>query len=374
MKLKIRQTVSTTDKDDNILTLTYASKTITQTISLKIKSSALKSLLYSSGAEDGTVINPPTLKFLPFDEYGNICTGVFDPIEYPKDKLQTLTKGISLDNYPVTSNIIAEDGYVFVQYGCNKATTIQVTSTYFTETYTYKLLSGPIDSSSTYAQVIKYEGVIAGDITTINIYPKDKYGNDVYSFSDSDISNFVVHYSLGEDISITISKDCKKKEEDTTYITCEANITKSGDVIFGVDYSDKVVECRNCEFNISPDVLDFSKTKVVNQNTNKEMSKTIINTLSISVNPKFILSFFDRFMNEIINQNEIHNLDVKTKIEVTDVKLCVENSNLNKISSLCKSTSNDENEEKWKYITSVNSYQYIVYTQNDELIYPVQIT
>ena len=374
MKLKIRQTVSTTDKEDNILTLTYASKTITQTISLKIKSSALKSLLYRSGAEDGTVINPPTLKFLPFDEYGNICTGVFDPIEYPKDKLQTLTKGISLDNYPVTSNIIAEDGYVFVQYGCNKATTIQVTSTYFTETYTYKLLSGPIDSSSTYAQVIKYEGVIAGDITTINIYPKDKYGNDVYSFSDSDISNFVVHYSLGEDISITISKDCKKKEEDTTYITCEANITKSGDVIFGVDYSDKVVECRNCEFNISPDVLDFSKTKVVNQNTNKEMSKTIINTLSISVNPKFILSFFDRFMNEIINQNEIHNLDVKTKIEVTDVKLCVENSNLNKISSLCKSTSNDENEEKWKYITSGNSYQYIVYTQNDELIYPVQIT
>ena len=285
-----------------------------------------------------------------------------------------MTKGISLDNYPVTSNIIAVDGYVLVQYGCNKATTIQVTSTYFTETYTYKLLSGPIDSSATYAQVIKYEDVIAGDITTINIYPKDKYGNDVYSFSDSDISNFIVHYSLGEDISITISKYCKKKEEDIAYISCEANITKSGDVIFGVDYSDKVVECRNCEFNISPDVLDFSKTKVVNQNTNKEMSKTIINILSISVNPKFILSFFDRFMNEIINQNEIHNLDVKTKIEVTDVKLCVENSNLNKISSLCKSTSTDENEERWKYITSGNSYEYIVYTQNVGLIYPVQVT
>ena len=26
---------------------------------------------------------------------------------------------------------------------------------------------------------------------------------------------------------------------------------KSGDVVFGVEYSDKVVECRNCEFNIS---------------------------------------------------------------------------------------------------------------------------
>ena len=378
MKLIIRQTVSTTTSDgqkNNILTLTYASRTISQTISLKIKSSELKSLLYRSGAEDGTVINPPTLKFLPRDEFGNICTQVFDQIEYPKDKLQTITKGISLDNYPVTSNIIAEDGYVYVQYGCNKATTIQVTSTYFTETYTYKLLSGPIDSSTTYAQVIKYEGVIAGDITTINIYPKDKYGNEVNSFSDSDISNFVVQYSLGEDISITISKDCKKKEEgDSIYINCGANITKSGDVIFGVDYNDKTVDCRNCEFNISPDVLDFSKTKVVNQNTNKEMSQTNINTLTISVNPKFILSFFDRFMNAIINQNEIHNLDVQTKLEVTDVKLCVQNNNLNKISSLCKSTSSDENEEKWKYITSGNSYQYMVYTQNAGLIYPVQIT
>jgi hypothetical protein len=38
MKLKIKQTISTTGKDNNILTLSYQAKPISQTISLKIKS------------------------------------------------------------------------------------------------------------------------------------------------------------------------------------------------------------------------------------------------------------------------------------------------------------------------------------------------
>ena len=374
MKLKIKQTISTTGKKNNLLTLSYQAKTISQTISLKIQSAELKTIRYVTGAEDGTVINPPTLQFLPYDEYGNICTQVFDSTEYPKEKLEALIQGISINGYTVTSNVYINNNYLYAQYGCTKVTTIQVTSSYFSETLTYKLTSGPIDSSTSYAQVVKNEGVVAGDITTINIYPKDKYSNDVISFSETDITLFDVQYSLNEDAAVTISNNCKKKEESIPYINCEVNITKSGNIIFGADYNDKIIKCINCEFNIVPDSLYFPNTKVVNQNTNKEMSLTTTNTLTVTATPKFILSFYDRFMNSIINEDEVKNLQINTNLEVTDVKLCVENSKLNKISSLCKSTSEDENVEKWKYISNGNSYKYIVFTSTEGLTYPVAIT
>ena len=377
MKLKIIQTNATTtsvDKTNNILTLTYESKTISQKIYLTIKPSSLKTLSYREGLEDGTVINPPMLKFLPFDEYGNTCTRVFDSTEYSNEKLQNLAKGISKDGYNTISNIKAEDGHVLISYGCYNVTTIEVTSEYFSDTYSYKLNSGPIDSTKSYAQVTKTENIIAGEINTINIYPKDKYGNDITSLISDDVDKFDVQYSIGGDSSIAISKGCQKKEGTINYITCETNITKSGDIIFSVDYSDKIINCNNCEFKINPNVLDFSKTIVINQNTNKEMSRTDSNTLTVTTNPIFILNFFDRFMNSIINQNEINNLEVKTNIEITDVELCVENGNLNKKSSLCKSSSSNENEEKWKYITDSNSYKLLVYNSDIVLTYPLKIT
>ena len=145
---------------------------------------------------------------------------------------------------------------------------MEVTSYYLAETYKYYLASGPIDSSTTFAQIVKYEGVIAGDINTLKIYPKDKYENNITSFTDTDISNFEVYYNLGEDASVTISKYCTKKVDTFTYINCETNITKIGNVQFGVDYSDISLECKKCQFTISPGAIDFYKTKVINQNTN----------------------------------------------------------------------------------------------------------
>ena len=374
MKLKIKQFVTTTGKENNILTLTYQSKTITQTISLNIKSASLKYITYSSGLKDGTVINPPILAFIPYDEFGNICTQVFDKNEYPQNKLNALFKGESKEKYSLTSNIYTDNAYIYVSYGCTKVTKIDVTSTYFTQTYSYQLFSGPIDSSTSYAEIVKIENVIAGDINNIKIYPKDKYKNDVSSLSDDELSNFEVHYTIGGGDSITISGNCKKIEGKPIYISCEKNITKSGNVLFGVDYSDKVVNCINCQFDINPDALDFLKTKVINKNNNKEMSKTNINVLSVTINPNFVLSFFDRFMNSIINENEVKNLGVNTDIEITDVKLCVKNDKLNKLSALCDSTENDENIEKWKYVPNGNNYKLKVYTKTQNLIYPVQIT
>ena len=369
--LKINQTVSTNIKP-NILSLTYSSKKISQTISLTIKSSSLNKLVYQDGCKDGTVINPPTLIFIPYDQYGNLCTDISDSNKYPQDKLNSLLTGISLDGYGVTSSIYTLGGNLYVLYGCTSVTTIQITSEYFPETYKYKLYSGPIDPRYTYAEVVKYQDVIAGDITTINIYPKDINKNNVSSISEDDLTNFEVFYNIDEDSSVTISDDCKIVEGQFNYISCKANITKSGDIDFGVDYSNSAVDCYNCEFNISPDTLDFSKTKVVNQNNNKEMSKITTNTLTITNNPKFNLSFYDRFMNAIINKNEVENLVVSTTIEITDVLLCIENNNLNKISSLCKNN-NDENEEKWKYIPSGDSYNLKVTSKNEDLIYPLSI-
>ena len=66
------------------------------------------------------------------------------------------------------------------------------------------------------------------------------------------------------------------------------------------------------------------------------MSQTSLNTLTVSSDPKFILYFYDRFFNTIIDENEVKKLEVITKIEVTDIKLCVQDSKLNKISYICK--------------------------------------
>ena len=57
----------------------------------------MKYITYSSGLKDGTVINPPILAFIPYDEFGNLCTQVFDKNEYPQNKLNALFKGESKD-------------------------------------------------------------------------------------------------------------------------------------------------------------------------------------------------------------------------------------------------------------------------------------
>ena len=58
MKLLITQYVSYTNLNnkDNVLTLTYDNKAITQKITLHIKHAELSVLEYVSGAQDGTVV------------------------------------------------------------------------------------------------------------------------------------------------------------------------------------------------------------------------------------------------------------------------------------------------------------------------------
>ena len=372
MKLKIVQT-SITNEQPNIITLSYASKTITQTISLTIKPSSLNKLKYINGAKDGTIINPSILSFSPYDEYENLCTDISDSIKYPQDKLNSLIRGTSLNGYTVTSKIYTDGKYLYAQYGCTFVTTIKVTSNYFSESYTYKLLSGPIDSKYTFAEVEKNQKFIAGRVIKIKINPRDKNNNPISSISQDDLLNFEISYSIDEINYASIPKACNIVNGNDNYIICETNVTKSGDINFGVDYSNSAVNCQNCNIKISPDSLDFSKTKVFNQIIDKEMSKDSPNTLTTTYIPIFILKFYDRFMNSILNENDVINLKVSSTIEITDVFLCIENSKLNKIVSLCKDN-NDENEEKWQYITNKNTYNLKITSSNKNLIYPITIT
>ena len=377
MKLLITQYVATTGGKDNILYMTYKSASITQTVALRIKCAGFKSLEYHSGAVDGTVVNPSIVKFIPKDSYGNLYTDLFDSQLYPKSELEKLTKGVSVEKYPLTTNNYVSDGkYLNVQYGCKNVTTIKLTlPNKNPNTYTYRLLSGPIDPENSFAEVEKTKGVTAGDISTIRVYPKDVYGNNITNVTKEDLAQFDVGYGVNKGSSVDISKSCSIISTNSYYFTCKTNVTQAGDIKFNVDYTDKNVPCINCEFIINPDKIDFSKTKVFNKNDDKEMSRTAVNTIPVSTNPNFELYFFDRFMNSITNKTEVAELKVNTSLVVTDVKLCVSNNDLTKLSNLCKSQNNDENENKWKYITNGDNYKLVVTeTKTTESIsFPVKI-
>ena len=377
MKLFVIQKKATIGRDDNILYLTYEKKSIPQSVTLHIKCSPnLLELVYHSGAVDGTVIEPSIVKFIPKDEYGNLFTDLFDETLYPKEKLDQLTNGESVEGYLITTNnYVSDNQYLNVQYGCKKVTTMKVTSKYNPNAYQYKLWSGPIDPDKSYAKIEKTEGVIAGDTSKLIIYPRDIYENIVTNSTKEDLDKFNVDYEVDKDYKRDISDTCDTNNfvED---FSCQTIITKAGDVEFNVEYDEKGVKCINCEFNIGADKLDFTKIKVYNKNENKEMSKTELNTLPVTVNPNFLINFFDKYENPINDKTEVEKLNVKTDIVVTDVKLCVSNNDLTKLSTLCKSTNGDENEERWKYLPNGDNYKLIVTetTRNEQLTYPVQLT
>ena len=377
MKLLVTQKIASTGGVDNMLHFKYKSESIPTPVTLHIKCAKLYTLEYHSGAVDGTVVNPSIVKFIPRDKFKNIYTDLFDNTLYPKEKLEKLTNGVSVEGYKLTTNNYVSDGkFLNVQYGCKNVTTIKVTcnNNLNNNTYKYKLWSGPVDPDKSYAEIEKTKDVVAGDISKLIIYPKDIYGNNVTNLTKDDLDKFDVDYEVNKVNKVDISKLCGIAE--TLLPNCKANITKSGDVIFTVDYNDKPVNCRNCEFFINPDKIDFSKTKVFDKNDNKEMSKTELNTLPVTILPNFELYFFDRFMNPTINKTEVEELPVITEFVVTDVKLCVANNGLTKLATVCKSTNITENEEKWFYLPDGDKYKLLVKKSKtlEQLSYPCKLT
>ena len=115
LTLLITQYVTTTGKKDNILSFTYQNQKINQTVSLNIKCADFKYLEYHSGAVDGTVVNPSIVKFIPRDLYGNVYTDLFDEKLYPKEKLEKLTQGVSVEGHPLTTNNYVDGQFLNVQ-------------------------------------------------------------------------------------------------------------------------------------------------------------------------------------------------------------------------------------------------------------------
>ena len=377
IKLSVIQKVSTIGREDNILSLSYAKKPITQTVTLHIKCSpGLKELIYDSGAVDGTVINPSIVRFIPKDKFGNLYTDLYNKTLYPKEELEKLTKGVSDKGYELTANsYVSDDFYLNVQYGSTKVTKITLTSGYNPNTYQYYLWSGPIDPDKSFAKVEKIENVKAGDTSKIIIYPRDIYDNIVTNATEDDLAKFDVDYEIDKDYKQDISDKCDTSTF-TDNFNCKTIITKSGEVEFLVEYEEQIVKCINCVFNIGPDKLDFSKTVVYNKNENKEMSKTELNTLPVTITPNFLLHFFDKYNNRITDEKEVAELEITTQIVITDVKLCVSNNALTKLSTLCKSQNNDENEQRWQYLPNGDGYKLIVIETKtkEELLYPVRLT
>ena len=379
--LLITQYVSFTNfgNKDNVLTLTYENKAITQKITLHIKHAELKVLEYVNGAKDGTVINPSIVKFTPKDAYGNLFTDLFDEKLYPKNKLEELTKATSVEKYELTTNNYVSDGkYLNVQYGSKKVTTIKLNAEYNTNTYTYKLWSGPIDAEHSYAQLEKTEGVKAGDQSTLDVYPRDVYDNVVTNVTSDDLSKFQVNYEVNKETKTEVTKSCNvnSMKDSADHFSCQTTITKSGKIEFVVDYDSSSVKCNKCSLNITPDKLDFDQTKVIYTNENTELSKTELNTLSVTVVPNFELYFYDKYQNQITDKDEVNGLVVTTEIVVTDVSLCVTNKDTTKTSTLCKVENSNENERKWSYVPNGESYQLIVKetTTKKEIDYKIKIT
>ena len=195
-----------------------------------------------------------------------------------------------------TNNWVSDNKFLNVQYGSKKPTYIRVTcnNNLNPNTYRYKLWAGPIDPERSYAEIEKTKGVRAGDITKLNIYPKDMFGNDVTNVTDDDLKKFYVDYEVNKEDKTDISDTWAPENNKIYKLKCQTNITKAGNALFTVDYDD-----------IHPDVIDFSKTKTFNKNENKEMSKTELNVLPSTINPNFELFFFDRFMNPVTDKDEV---------------------------------------------------------------------
>ena len=133
------------------------------------------------------------------DKFDNLFTDLFDEKIYTKEQLNKLTNGKSSDGYTLVINNSVDGQYLNVQYSCTKVTTIQIkcNNNLNLQTYSYKLLSGPINANNSLAQIEKIYKVIAGDKTTITIYPKDIYGNDATNINyEEDLSKIYVDYSF----------------------------------------------------------------------------------------------------------------------------------------------------------------------------------
>ena len=218
-------------------------------------------LKFISGPTQGNVINPPILTFQPIDSYGNVYTPLFSSAQ-TANYLNSLTIGTSLDKATLTPNnyLDKNKNYLLVQYKSTISNNVRVTSTYFKEHYDYRIKSGPIDTTTSYAELLNdgTKEVIAN--YNIRIYPKDNYNNYIDDLNKNDMNNFSTYYQFYQNKIVVSSCDLK-----TNVIECVASISKADSMEFNVEYAKNKILYKNCKFSVTSNNPIFANTKHITQ-------------------------------------------------------------------------------------------------------------
>ena len=191
----------------NILTILYGNKTLNENISLNIKNTGFDRLKWISGPNDGNVLNPPNITFIPIDKYDNIYTNLFtnetirnlkEMGESKKKFLDSLIEGF-LDDKKLEKNIYLYEGrYIKIQFKSTKTGYIKVVSPYFKEKFEYRIKSGPVDFNNTYIEILSYDILKSTKIFKLIIHPKDIYFNEVDHLDE----NFIEHFGYNNNKGI----------------------------------------------------------------------------------------------------------------------------------------------------------------------------
>ena len=388
--ISIVQQTATTGKSSNVLTLKYNGNAISQTVSIIMKCADLSYLKYESGFRDGTINDLPILKFIPYDKYDNIYTDLFDSSTTSKSSLEKLTIGKSVEGVPLTTNnYVSDSKYLNVQYQSTLATTVKVSSSYFNETYTYRIGSSDIDQSKSWAELKTVSNKNVDTTHDIVIYPRDQNGNEIDNLTEEEMKKFSVYYKFSDSSAKTYFSDsCKIVDEYTASsnlrrllitkseknkIQCSTTITKIGSVQFYVDYNYIGVECKSCSLTIYSTEVDFTKTEAVYTNLNTQMSTSTKTKVAVTVLPTFQLTFKDKYGNTIIDEDSISKINITPTFSGSDVKLCATNSGYHININVCTASNGDDNQNKWLYLSNGDDYSLTITENSNKITYPLSL-
>ena len=211
----------------------------------------------------------------------------------------------------------------------------------------------------------------------ILIYPRDKYMNDIDNLNESHIKQFVTYYQKVEENSNVNVETCKlvaghsseidviirklndqndNKDVEYNSIECSTPITYIGNIAFHVKYTNTEIECKNCVFSVIFSEFDWSNTKTYYVNKEYYLDIQKVNEVEAKKEPVFHVTFYDQYKN-VLEASSVEKLNLITKFEGADVKLCVSNSGNKKVLTLCQPTNGDDNINKWQYITNGDNYK-----------------
>ena len=373
--INVTQKKSTETGKPNILTSIYERGTIGQTLSITIKCDDLSSLVVdntclvsSTELKSGTVLSIPKITFVPYDKYGNVFTDLFSTSTFSQDRLSTLININHSADAAVVSTPVADatNKKLSLTLSTQIKGTLTLSSIFISGTkYTLKVVNGPIDIKYTVAEIIGSTEGTAGNTFTFAIYPKDIYSNTLDDLSTSDFSKFkltIVNPRTGD----KVVSDASLKN---TYIQYTTSLTEAGDVQFKptLSSSGESIKCTKCAAKVKIAELDYTKTKVYYNS--EELIQTEPFRVDCSSSPKFTVSFFDQYGNQIDNIDDYSITSTFTGNDA-DINFCTEKANNNYNVFVCRE---GENPRKWFYLVNGDYEMNIINQAGTKLTYKLDL-